>query len=285
MKKHEVEPVTAGRIKKVIITAVLLVFAVTGAFAAGYASAAEGTEIPVLSGSAVVRSPEEAVTVGKTAAATENRKNAEDTADCENQEESENEKTDSAVTEPEIAETKEEVDCKSGSGPDEETSDEETAEESGDESGEERSETMQQPLDEMRMTSPFGYRWGRQHEGIDLGMAQGTSIYAAEKGTVTFAAYTEGYGNLVKIDHGNGVETYYAHCCGFNVMEGQEVAAGEVIAFVGSTGNSTGPHLHFEVRVNGEAQDPLPWIEEKDESENEQEIPPGAAVDEAETGE
>ena len=116
------------------------------------------------------------------------------------------------------------------------------------------------PLDEMRMTSAFGYRWGRQHAGVDLGMASGSPVYAASAGTVTCAQYSGSYGNLVKIDHGGGVETYYAHCSRLDVQSGDCVTAGQVIAAVGSTGNSTGPHLHFEVRVNGNAQDPMEWL-------------------------
>ncbi len=116
------------------------------------------------------------------------------------------------------------------------------------------------PLDELRLTSGFGYRWGRQHEGVDLGMAEGSQIYAAKGGVVTCAAYTGSYGNLVKIDHGDGMETYYAHCSRLDVAAGQQVEAGQQIAAVGSTGNSTGPHLHFEVRVNGVSQDPAQWL-------------------------
>jgi hypothetical protein len=120
---------------------------------------------------------------------------------------------------------------------------------------------MSAPLDTMCLTSPFGYRWGRQHEGIDLGLPEGSPIYAAKSGIVTFAAYTAGYGNLVKLDHGNGLETYYAHCSRLDVTEGRQVEAGDQIAAVGSTGNSTGPHLHFEVRQDGIAQDPAAWLD------------------------
>lgn len=117
------------------------------------------------------------------------------------------------------------------------------------------------PLDSLRLTSGFGYRWGRQHEGIDLGMYEGAPIYAARAGTVAYAGCCGSYGNLVRIDHGDGMETYYAHCSRLLVSEGQQVEAGDIIAEVGSTGNSTGPHLHFEVRINGTSQDPLEWLD------------------------
>jgi len=112
----------------------------------------------------------------------------------------------------------------------------------------------------MRITSPFGYRWGRQHAGIDLGMPEGSPIYAAKTGTVICSGYYTGFGNLIRIDHGNGMETYYAHCSRLIATEGHKVEEGEVIAEVGSTGNSTGPHLHFEVRINGEPKDPAEWL-------------------------
>lgn len=120
---------------------------------------------------------------------------------------------------------------------------------------------IQKPLDSLRVTSSFGPRWGRQHLGVDFGMEEGKDIYAAKAGTILCAGYHGSYGNLVKIDHGEGLQTYYAHCSKILVEEGQEVQAGDVIAKVGSTGNSTGPHLHFEVRVNEKVTDPLEWLE------------------------
>lgn len=119
------------------------------------------------------------------------------------------------------------------------------------------------PLAQMRITSEFGPRWGRLHNGVDLGMTAGTPIYAAKAGTVTYAGYSGGFGNLVKIDHGGGMETYYAHCSSLIAAEGMTVEKGEIIAAVGSTGNSTGPHLHFEVRMAGQPCDPMQWIEEQ----------------------
>jgi len=110
------------------------------------------------------------------------------------------------------------------------------------------------------VTSPFGWRWGRLHEGIDLGAAYGTPIAAAAAGTVIYAGWMEGYGNLTVIDHGGGLATAYGHQSRIAVNVGQTVAQGAIIGYVGSTGHSTGPHLHFEVRVNGRAVDPLGYL-------------------------
>jgi murein DD-endopeptidase MepM/ murein hydrolase activator NlpD len=110
------------------------------------------------------------------------------------------------------------------------------------------------------ITSPFGWRWGRMHEGIDLGAAYGTPIAAAASGVVIYAGWEGGYGNLVVIDHGGGLATAYGHQSRIAVSVGQNVAQGETIGYVGSTGHSTGPHLHFEVRVNGQAVDPLGYL-------------------------
>jgi murein DD-endopeptidase MepM/ murein hydrolase activator NlpD len=110
------------------------------------------------------------------------------------------------------------------------------------------------------VTSPFGWRWGRMHEGIDIAAGAGTPIRAAAAGTVIYAGWLGGYGNLVAIDHGGGVATAYGHQSGIAVGTGAPVAQGQVIGYVGSTGHSTGPHLHFEVRVNGVPQDPLGYL-------------------------
>jgi murein DD-endopeptidase MepM/ murein hydrolase activator NlpD len=110
------------------------------------------------------------------------------------------------------------------------------------------------------ITSPFGWRWGRMHEGVDLGAAYGTPIAAAAAGVVIYAGWEGGYGNLTVIDHGGGLATAYGHQSRIAVSVGQSVSQGETIGFVGSTGHSTGPHLHFEVRVNGEAVDPLGYL-------------------------
>ncbi|HXG75174.1 MAG TPA: peptidoglycan DD-metalloendopeptidase family protein [Gaiellaceae bacterium] len=110
------------------------------------------------------------------------------------------------------------------------------------------------------VVSGYGMRWGRLHEGIDIAAASGTPIRAAAAGTVIHAGWLGGYGNLVVVDHGNGLSTAYAHASAILVGVGQSVAQGETIALVGSTGNSSGPHLHFEVRVNGTAVDPLGYL-------------------------
>jgi murein DD-endopeptidase MepM/ murein hydrolase activator NlpD len=110
------------------------------------------------------------------------------------------------------------------------------------------------------VVSGFGMRWGRLHEGIDITAPTGTPIWAAAAGTVIHAGWLGGYGNLVVVDHGDGLATAYAHASVILVALGQEVAQGETVALVGSTGNSSGPHLHFEVRVNGIAVDPLLYL-------------------------
>ena len=113
------------------------------------------------------------------------------------------------------------------------------------------------------LTSNFGYRWGRQHEGIDVGAAEGTPIWAAADGTVVLQQgeyESGGYGNFTCLDHGGGVTTCYAHQSAFNVSPGARVSQGDVIGLVGNTGNSFGAHLHFEVRVDGVAQDPLGYL-------------------------
>jgi murein DD-endopeptidase MepM/ murein hydrolase activator NlpD len=111
-----------------------------------------------------------------------------------------------------------------------------------------------------QITSPFGTRAGNLHSGIDIAAPVGTSIRATAAGTVTFVGWQGAYGNMVDIDHGNGVFTRYAHNSANLVTVGQQVSAGEVIARVGSTGRSTGPHVHFEVRVNGQAKNPLNYL-------------------------
>lgn len=108
-----------------------------------------------------------------------------------------------------------------------------------------------------RFESPFGMRWGRMHEGIDISNDRGTPIKAALAGIVSFAGTESGYGNIVRIDHGNGVGTRYAHLSAIRVAEGQVLSTGDVVGLMGATGSATGVHLHFEVRVDGMAYDPL----------------------------
>ena len=98
------------------------------------------------------------------------------------------------------------------------------------------------------------------HTGLDISATTGTDIKAVASGTVTCAKYSGSYGNLVKIDHGNGVETWYGHTSKMYVKVGQEVKVGDVIAAVGSTGNSTGPHLHLEIRINGTHVNPQKYL-------------------------
>lgn len=110
------------------------------------------------------------------------------------------------------------------------------------------------------ITSGFGPRWGRMHEGIDIAGASGTPIAAAASGTVIVAGWSGGYGNLVVIDHGNGISTAYGHNSSLAVSVGQSVGQGTVIAGMGTTGHSTGVHCHFEVRVDGSAVNPLDYL-------------------------
>ena len=111
-----------------------------------------------------------------------------------------------------------------------------------------------------RLTSPFGPRWGRMHQGQDIAAPTGTPIKAAKGGRIIKASGGGGYGNLTLIDHGGGVVTAYAHQTRFAVGEGAQVQQAQVIGYVGSTGHSTGPHLHFEVRVNGVQRNPRPYL-------------------------
>ena len=117
-----------------------------------------------------------------------------------------------------------------------------------------------------RITSRYGsissVRSGA-HTGTDIACATGTNIKVVANGIVTFSQRDGSYGNLIKVDHGNGVETWYAHCSKLYATVGQQVKAGDVIAAVGSTGNSTGPHLHLEIRVDGVAINPQKYLYKK----------------------
>ncbi len=110
------------------------------------------------------------------------------------------------------------------------------------------------------LTSDFGLRDGKNHDGIDIGAQTGTGIYAAASGVVTYAGVVDGYGNYIIIDHKNGYETAYAHCDEILVCEGDSVEQSQLIAYMGSTGRSTGPHLHFEVKHYGKFCDPLDFV-------------------------
>jgi murein DD-endopeptidase MepM/ murein hydrolase activator NlpD len=110
------------------------------------------------------------------------------------------------------------------------------------------------------ITSPFGWRWGRMHQGIDIGVGYGTPIHAAAAGTVIYCGWEEGYGNFVVLDNGGNLATAYGHQSQIAVTCGQQVAQGQVIGYVGCTGHCTGPHLHFEVRIDGNPVDPLGYL-------------------------
>ncbi len=125
---------------------------------------------------------------------------------------------------------------------------------------------MRQPLDRFRLTQKYGCHtnalFGAEscHPGIDMAIPSGEPIHAAMDGVVIMSEYFDGYGNCVVIEHGNGLATLYGHQTATAVNEGDHVAAGQTIGYVGSTGNSTGPHLHWEVRVFGETTDPIPYM-------------------------
>lgn len=119
---------------------------------------------------------------------------------------------------------------------------------------------LAKPVSRGTVTSPFGTRWGRRHNGIDIGLSTGSSIKAADGGTVIFSGYDGGYGYTVRISHGDGMVTVYAHNSKLQVKKGDKVYKGQQIALSGNSGSSTGPHLHFEVRVNGVPKNPLNYI-------------------------
>ena len=117
-----------------------------------------------------------------------------------------------------------------------------------------------------RISSPYGNRihpvtgLPSFHGGVDFAASYGTGIKATRSGEVIVKTYNSSYGNYIIIDHGNGIASLYAHMSGFNVSIGQEVSQGSVIGFIGSTGSSTGPHLHFEIRVNGTRVNPMNYL-------------------------
>lgn len=115
-------------------------------------------------------------------------------------------------------------------------------------------------LDSFRYTSGFGSRWGRMHEGVDMAGPIGTPVYATADGVVIEAGWASGYGRLVKVQHEFGIETRYAHLNDIHVEVGQRVSRGEHLGDMGNSGRSTGPHLHYEIRVEGEALNPMIYI-------------------------
>lgn len=121
--------------------------------------------------------------------------------------------------------------------------------------------TFVSPLSDYRLTSEFGPRWNSQHRGIDMAANYGSSVLASDGGLVTYAGWLGSYGYLVEIDHDNGVVTRYGHNSKILVKKGQLVSQYEAIALVGSTGNSTGPHVHFEIIIDGSPVDPYLYLE------------------------
>ena len=123
------------------------------------------------------------------------------------------------------------------------------------------------PLEGATMTSAYGMRnhpilqRRRNHNGVDLAAPRGTPVYATADGLVGMAQYYSSYGNYVQIEHGGEMQTRYAHLSSYVVADGERVRKGQLIGYVGSTGRSTGPHLHYEVRVAGEAVDPRPYMQ------------------------
>ncbi len=116
------------------------------------------------------------------------------------------------------------------------------------------------PMNHLEVSSAYGSRGGGRHTGVDLRNPKGTPIYVVDDGVVTFSANSGSYGKIVKVSHGNGIETWYAHCDTFLVSTGTVVKKGQQIATVGITGRATGYHLHFEVRKNGVPQNPMNYL-------------------------
>ena len=120
--------------------------------------------------------------------------------------------------------------------------------------------TWAYPIKNYRISSKYGRRWGRMHNGVDFAASKGTKIYATDGGTVTFSGYKGSFGYMVIINHGGNYESYYAHCSKLLVKKGDKVFQGQNIALVGNTGRSTGPHLHFEIRYLGNPKNPFNYI-------------------------
>lgn len=126
------------------------------------------------------------------------------------------------------------------------------------------------PVDNLMLTSSFGVRSDpfnghrRAHKGIDIPGPVGTPIYATADGVVGRSSWVSGYGNMIEINHGNGIETRYGHMSKLMVEPNSRVRRGQIIGLMGSTGRSTGSHLHYEVRIDGEAVNPMPFVESSD---------------------
>jgi len=128
----------------------------------------------------------------------------------------------------------------------------------------------QKPVEALSLSSSYGVRSdpftgrARRHEGIDIPGPMGTPIYATADGVAEHAGWSNGYGNLVKLSHGAGLETRYGHMSALSVNPGDHIAKGQIIGYMGSTGRSTGSHLHYEVRIDGAAVNPLPFLASSD---------------------
>ena len=120
--------------------------------------------------------------------------------------------------------------------------------------------TYIKPISGGVLTSYFGPRWGRTHQGVDWGVSTGTTVFASSGGKVVSAGWNGGYGYSVLIQHPDGRQTRYAHLSKITVSAGEYVSQGERIGLSGNTGNSTGPHLHFEIIINGTAVNPLNYL-------------------------
>ena len=110
------------------------------------------------------------------------------------------------------------------------------------------------------ISSGYGLRQGKMHHGIDITKDNGKNIVAAAPGFVEFSGREKGFGNLIIIDHGNGIKTFYAHCSKLFALRNSKVKPGQLIARMGSTGKTIGPHLHFEIRIKGESKNPLKYL-------------------------
>ncbi|MGN0151887.1 MAG: peptidoglycan DD-metalloendopeptidase family protein [Wujia sp.] len=117
------------------------------------------------------------------------------------------------------------------------------------------------PVEDYIISSGFGWRWGRNHDGVDMAVSVGSPVVATDDGVVIRSEYYGGYGYCIDIDHGEGIVSRYGHLSRMDVNVGQSVKQGEQIALSGNTGNSTGPHLHFELRINGVAVNPCNYID------------------------
>lgn len=130
-----------------------------------------------------------------------------------------------------------------------------------------------------QITTFYEERWGTFHFGVDLAAPEGTPFYASHAGTIFIARFNGGYGLNIQIDNGNGIITIYGHASAINVTEGQHVEAGQLIGLVGTTGFSTGPHLHYEITVNKQEYDPLKFMRERGvDIQNRQETATGGTV-------